>query len=61
MPGDIFAKAVTFSTVVRDGPYICKADIQASIKRCRCRLWALRARRMRTGLAVFLEDLRILA
>jgi len=36
--------ATTFSTVVRDGPYVCKAEMQASISRWRWRLGALRAR-----------------
>ena len=44
MPGDIFAMATTCSTVVRDGPYMCSAEMQASIKRCRCRLRPARAR-----------------
>jgi hypothetical protein len=52
MPGDIFAIATTFSTVVRDGPWICNAEMHASIKRWRCRLWAERARG--TGASVFL-------
>ncbi|HLN50394.1 MAG TPA: hypothetical protein VK251_12910 [Steroidobacteraceae bacterium] len=44
MPGDIFAIATTFSTVVLDGPYMCSAEMQASISRWRCRLRELRAR-----------------
>ena len=53
MPGDIFAIATTFSTVVRDGPYMCNADMQASIRRCRCRLWAERARGAFAGASGF--------
>jgi len=44
MPGDILAMATTFSTVVRDGPNVCKAEMHASIRRWRWRLWAVRAR-----------------
>ena len=36
--------ATTFSTVVRDGPYVCRAEMQASISRWRWRLGALRTR-----------------
>src|SRR5579859_2253937 len=44
MPGDRSASATTFSTVVRDGPWMCSAEMQASIRRCRCR-----AREARSG------------
>src|SRR5882757_3798920 len=44
MPGDMSASATTFSTVVRDGPWMCNAEMQASIRRCRCR-----AREARSG------------
>jgi hypothetical protein len=44
MPGDILAMATTFSTVVREGPNVCKAEMHASISRWRWRLGALRAR-----------------
>src|SRR5215470_771164 len=44
MPGDMSASATTFSTVVRDGPWMCSAEMQASISRCR---W--RARDARSG------------
>src|SRR5689334_16388546 len=44
MPGDMSACATTFSTVVREGPWMCSAEMQASISRCR---W--RARDARSG------------
>src|ERR1700748_3858845 len=31
------ASATTFSTVVREGPWMCSAEMHASISRCRCR------------------------
>src|SRR5882757_4432251 len=37
MPGDMSASATTFSTVVREGPWMCSAEMHASISRCRCR------------------------
>src|ERR1700710_2854973 len=49
MPGDISASATTFSTVVRDGPWMCSAEMQASIRRCR---WRAREARSVTFCAV---------
>src|ERR1700753_2791024 len=37
MPGDMSASLTTFPTVVRDGPWMCSAEMHASISRCRCR------------------------
>src|SRR6186713_2654532 len=51
MPGDMSASATTFSTVVREGPWMCSAEMQASIRRCR---W--RAREARSGTAVALLE-----
>ncbi len=47
MPGDIFAMATTFSTVVRDGPWMCSAEMHASISRMRWRPRAALARGLR--------------
>src|ERR1700730_12942814 len=44
MPGDMSARATTFSTVVRDGPWMCSAEMHASMRRWRCR-----AREARSG------------
>src|SRR5947207_14204687 len=54
MPGDMSARATTFSTVVRDGPWMCSAEMQASISRCRCRA---REARSGAGLAPLLDSL----
>ena len=57
MPGDILAMAVTRSTVVCDGPCTYSAEMQASIKRCRCR-----SRDARGGaLGAFFDYLRAIA
>jgi hypothetical protein len=61
MPGDILAMATTFSTVVRDGPNVCKAEMHASISRWRWRLGALRARETLSagaGAAFFFRELK---
>src|SRR5438034_9815352 len=41
MPGDRSASATTFSTVVREGPWMWSAEMQASIRRWRWR-WRMR-------------------
>src|SRR4051812_45017800 len=56
MPGDMSARATTFSTVVRDGPWMCSAEMQASISRCRCRA---REARSGAGLAPLLVSLAV--
>ena len=35
IPGDMPAMATTFSTVVREGPWICRAEMHASMRRFR--------------------------
>src|SRR5215831_13631082 len=54
MPGDMSAWATTFSTVVREGPWMCNAEMQASMRRCR---WRARDARSGAGASAALADL----
>src|SRR5580692_4839192 len=56
MPGDMSAIVTTFSIVVLDGPWICSAEMQASISFCR---WRVRSAFSGTGAARALRVIKL--